>query len=160
MRPNMFEESIRVPLLVRWPGVVKPGTEVAQTVSNIDTFASVLGMLGVPVPRGAKHEGADFSPLLRGKKVPWREALFGQYDLHNGGLAYMRMVRTAEWKLVRHYRANGLNELYHLADDPGETRNLYGAAKHAKVREDLQKRLTAWMKSIEGPLARAAERGP
>ena len=51
-RPNMFDDSIRVPLLVRWPGVVRPGTVIPETVSNIDTFASILGMLGVPTPEG------------------------------------------------------------------------------------------------------------
>jgi uncharacterized sulfatase len=151
-RPNMFEESIRVPLLVRWPRVVKPGTEIAQTVSNVDTFASVLGMVRVALPRGARHEGADFSPLLRGKKVPWRDTLFGQYDMHHGATAYMRMIRTKEWKLVRHYRAKDKDELYNLKDDPGETRNLYLNIKHAKVRKQLQKRLTDWQKSIDDPL--------
>jgi uncharacterized sulfatase len=157
-RPNMFEESIRVPLLVRWPGVVPPGTEVSQFVSNIDTFASVLGMLGVPVPKGAKHEGADFSPLLRGRRIGWRDTIYGQYDLHNGGLAYMRMVRTNEWKLVRHLRANGLDELYNLKDDPGETTNVYGRARSARVRAALEKQLAAWMKSINDPLVRDLER--
>src|SRR5260221_3388579 len=71
-RPNMFEESIRVPLLVRWPGVVKSGTEIAEMVSNIDTFATVLGMLGIAPPTDWKQEGIDFSPLLRGEKLPRR----------------------------------------------------------------------------------------
>src|SRR5262249_15808441 len=97
-RPNMIEESILVPLLVRCSGGVKPGTELAEPVSNIDTFASVLGMLGVPMPEGLKQEGKDFSVLLRGKKAEWRDTIFGQYDLHNGGLDHMRMIRTSEWK--------------------------------------------------------------
>lgn len=151
-RPNMYEESIRVPLLVRWPGVVKPGTVISAPVSNIDTFASMLGMLGIAVPREIKQEGIDFSPLLRGQKVPERDAIFGQYDLHNSGLAYMRMVRIAEWKLVRHHHANGLDELYNLKEDPGETRNLYGNSNVQKAREQLQERLTAWMRSIDDPL--------
>ncbi len=153
-RPNMFEESIRVPLLVRWPGVVRPGTEVGEVVSNLDTFPSVLGMLGVPAPAGVRQHGLDFSPLLRGRKVAWRDALFGQYDLHNSGLAYMRMVRTGRWKLVRHYRCEGLDELYDLEGDPGETRNLYRQAKVGKERERLQRRLTEWMRSIDDPLLR------
>jgi uncharacterized sulfatase len=151
-RPNMFEESIRVPLIVRWPGVVRSGMEIAEPVSNIDTFASVLGMLDLRPPEGVKQEGMDLSPLLRGRKVPWRDTIFGQYDLHNGGLAYMRMIRTHDWKLVRHHRVNGLDELYHLAEDPGETRNLYGRAEHRKVREELQARLTSWQRSIDDPL--------
>jgi uncharacterized sulfatase len=66
-RPNMFDESIRVPLVVRWPGVTKPGLTIARAVSNIDTYATVLGMLGVTAPAGWKQEGVDFSRLLRGE---------------------------------------------------------------------------------------------
>lgn len=151
-RPNMFDTSISVPLLVRWPGVVKPGTVVAEHVSNIDTFASALGMLGLKGPDGVRQEGMDFSPLLRGERVAWRDAIYGQYDLHNAGLAYMRMIRTPEWKLVRHHQANLLDELYHLKDDPDETENLYARPAHAAVREQLQERLTAWQRSIDDPL--------
>lgn len=157
MRPNMFEESIRVPLLIRWPGVVKPGTDIDAPVSNIDTFASVLGMLGMPLPEKAKPEGADFSPLLRGQKVEWRDTIYGQYDLHNGGLAYMRMIRTAQWKLVRHHHANFMDELYHLTIDPGEMKNLYQNPTHRKVRDALQERLTAWQKSIQDPVLLSKE---
>ena len=153
-RPNMFDDSMRVPLFVRWPGVVKPGTVIAEVVSNLDTFATVLGMLDVPVPKGTKQHGLDLTPLLKGQKVAWRDTLFGQYDLHNHGLAYMRMIRTNDWKLVRRYRAEKLDELYHLADDPGETRNLYENAKARPIRDQLQARLTDWMKSIDDPLTR------
>jgi len=153
-RPNMFEESIRVPLLLRWPGVVKPGTDIAEMVSNVDTFASVLGMLDVPIPKELKQEGLDFSPLLRGQKKPWRKVIFGQYDLHNGGLAYMRMIRTADWKLVRHHHANFMDELYHLSEDPGEFKNLATSAKYRSIRNQLQEQLTAWQRSIDDPLLR------
>jgi uncharacterized sulfatase len=152
-RPNMWDTSILVPLLIRWPGVVEPGTVVNEFVSNVDTFATVLAMLGVPKPAEVKQEGKDFSPLLRREKIDWRDAVMGQYDLHNNGLAYMRMIRTAEWKLVRHHRANLLDELYHLKDDPGEIRNLYQNARHRAIRDQLQKRLTAWQRDIDDPLA-------
>ena len=59
-RPNMFDDSIRVPLLVRWPGVVRPGTVIPETVSNIDTFASILGMLGRAAPRGGETPRGRF----------------------------------------------------------------------------------------------------
>lgn len=155
-RPNMFEESIRVPLLIRWPGVVKPGRVVTEPVSNLDTFATVLGMLGVTPPSEWKQEGLDFSPLLRGEKYAPRDALFGDYDLHNEGRANLRMIRTEEWKLIRHYRATGLDELYHLADDPGEMHNLFDDSRHEKIRAQLQERLTDWQRSINDPLLRLA----
>jgi len=155
-RPNMFEESIRVPLLVRWPGVVKPGTRVDAMVSNVDTFATVLGMAGVPVPAEVKHDGRDFSPLLRGGPVPadWRDAVFGQYDLHNGALAFMRMIRTARWKLVRYHFCNGMDELYDLETDPGEKQNLYHDPGARAARDALQVRLTEWQQSIDDPVLR------
>jgi uncharacterized sulfatase len=157
-RPKMFDLSMRVPLLIRWPGVVKPGTEIKEMVSNIDTFPSVLGMLQVAAPPKYKQEGMDFSPLLRGEKVAWRDAVFGQYDLHNSGLAYMRSIQTARWHLVRHHFCNGLDELYDLEQDPGELRNLYGNAKARAIRDQLQERLTAWQRSIDDPVLRAAEK--
>jgi arylsulfatase A-like enzyme len=153
-RPNMWDTSLRIPLLIRWPGVVKPGTEIAEPVLNLDTFASVLGMLGLKLPAGIKQAGQDFSPLLRGQTVAWRDTIFGQYDLHHVGLAFMRMIRTPHWKLVRHYHADGLDELYDLQNDPGETRNLYGNDNQRAVREDLQRKLTAWQRRLNDPQLR------
>lgn len=151
-RPNMFDTSLRIPLIVRWPGVVRPGTVIPETVIHLDTFASVLGMLGMNVPAGVRQNGMDFSPLLRGEKLKWRDTFFGQYDLHNEGLAYMRMIRTPEWKLVRHLRADQLDELYDLKNDPGENRNLYSNRQHQAIRDELQKQLSAWQKSIGDPI--------
>ena len=154
-RPNMFENSIRVPLLIRWPGVLKGGAEIADNVTNLDTFATICGMTGVAMPAdaAAKQHGVDFSPLMRGQSMPPRD-VFGQYDLHNAGFASMRMIRTADgaWKLVRHQLTNGLNELYDLKNDPHEQRNLYNSPKAAPMRDELQAKLTAWQKSMGDPL--------
>jgi uncharacterized sulfatase len=151
-RPNMFDLSIQVPLIVRWPGAVKPGTEIEELVSNVDTFASVLGMLQVPLPEKYRHEGMDFSPLLRGARVSWRDAIFGQYDLHNSGLAFMRSIRTRRWHLVRHHMSNGLDELYDLQADPVENKNLYGNKQYRDIRDQLQGRLTKWQRAIADPI--------
>jgi uncharacterized sulfatase len=156
-RPNMFEESIRIPWIVSWPGVVKPGLEIAEPVSNIDTYATVLAMLGVKPPASWKQEGVDVSPLLHGKKLQPHPAIFAQYDLHNDTVAYLRMVRTPEWKLVRHYFNDGEDELYNLRQDPGETVNLYGKAGQAKTQADLQRKLIRWQRSIDDPILRRLE---
>jgi uncharacterized sulfatase len=108
------------------------------------------------MPPGYRQEGKDFSPLLRGEKVPWRDAVFGQYDLHNSGLAYMRSVRTARYHLVRFHYANFLDELYDLEKDPGELRNVFGNAKYREVRDQLRQRLTEWQRAIDDPVLRAA----
>jgi uncharacterized sulfatase len=150
-RPNMFDHALQVPLLVRWPGVVKAGSERQELVSNIDTFASVLGMLDVPPPAKYRQEGADFAPLLRGKTVNWRDAVFAQYDPHNGLDGAMRSIRTHRWHLVRQYKKNGQPD---EQNDPEELSNLYTDVKHRDVRDDLQRRLTAWMESVNDPVAK------
>ncbi len=154
-RPNMWDTSVLVPLVARWPKVIKPGTRVEQMVSNLDMFRTVLGALGVSPPEKCAARGVDFSPLLRGESLEPREAVFGQYDLHNNGLAYLRMMRTSRYKYVRHFRTNFMDELYDLQTDPGETRNLIrrtAAPQHAAVLKQMQEKLQAWQESINDPV--------
>ena len=157
-RPNMWDTSLRIPLLIRWPGALRAGTEVDETVLNLDMFPSVLGMLNLKPPADYRHNGQDFTPLLFGlRDANWRAEIFGQYDLHNVGLAYMRMLRTNEWKLVRHYHANELDELYDLKNDPGELKNLYKDARQRDVRMHLQRRLDERMREIHDPIIRESK---
>jgi arylsulfatase A-like enzyme len=70
--------------------------------------------------------------------------------MHHGQVARMRMIRTPEWKLVRHFEPGGADELYHLADDPGELHNLAASPEpeHRRPREALARRLEDWMSRI------------
>jgi uncharacterized sulfatase len=151
-RPNMFEENIRVPLIIRWPGVVKPGTEINDTVTLLDTFAAVLGMLKIPAKDVADQHGVDYSPLLRGESIPKREFLYGEYDMHNYAFASMRMIRTEDWKLVHFQLINNANELYDLKNDPGEKRNLFEKPATAEIREQLEAKLLKYQESIHDPM--------
>ena len=156
-RPNVWDTSLRIPWMIRWPGVVKAGTVIDHPVQNLDTFASILGMLGVPMPAEVRSDGMNFAPLLRGQEVKWRDTLFAQYDLHNTGLSYLRMIRNDRWKFVRHYHENLMDELYDLRDDPGETRNLIRMRKPGKenvraVVKELGEKLVNWQKSIDDPV--------
>lgn len=158
-RPNMWDTSIRVPLLARWPAVIKPGTRIDDYVATLDMHRTVLGALAIPLPQDSRARGIDFSPLLRGQSLPPRDALFGLYDLHNGGLAYMRMIRTPRYKLVRHFKAQGMDELYDLQVDPGEENNLFTRAGRSgplkDVVESLQNQLSAWQAEIGDPLLKS-----
>lgn len=153
-RPNMWDTSIRVPLAVRWPAVIRPGTQTDYTVSNIDMLRTVLGALQIPVPERSRAHGVDYSPLFHGQTMPARQAIFGQYDLHNSGLAYMRMVRTARYKYVRHFKTNYMDELYDLEADPDESRNLLRrrSSPPRDVLGRLQADLAEWQRSINDPL--------
>jgi arylsulfatase A-like enzyme len=146
-RPNMFDTSLRVPLLVRGPGI-PAGREVEEAVTQLDTLPTVLSLLGVPLPTGLVQRGSDASPLLRGETVPWRDTVFGEFDMHHYTLARMRMIRTAHHKLVRYLGASFQDELYDLAADPGETRNLYRNESAVAARAELERRLAAWREDL------------
>jgi uncharacterized sulfatase len=96
---------------------------------------------------------------LRREAQPDPEVIFGQYDLHNSGLAYMRMVRTKKHKYVRHFKANLMDELYDLENDPGEERNLLrGAGRDGReeIMAPLRARLSAWQQSIGDPVLKSS----
>ncbi len=150
-RPNMFDDAIRVPLLVCWPGVVAPGTIIDRVVSNLDLLPTILEMSGQGAPSQLEIRGKSLVPLLRGASASsWDDTLFGQYDMHHYQVARMRMLRTPEWKLVRHFEPGGRDELYHLAEDPGETHDLGSSAepKHLSQRATLARGIKAWMTRI------------
>jgi uncharacterized sulfatase len=147
----MWDTSLRIPLIVRWPGVVKPGAVYDEWVTNQDTFPTILAMAGVEKPRGWKGEGHDLTALLRGKAYAKREILFGQYDITNTASQKLRVIRTKDWKLVRHYTVTDQDELFDLVNDPGELKNRYTDRAAQAVREELQSRLNAWMRSIGDP---------
>lgn len=122
-RSNMYDNSIRVPAVVRWPGRVPAGTAVDRVVLNLDWFPTILAMVGLEVPADAVIRGESFLPLLEGQTIPWRTSFYGEYlQLHQEQVD-QRMWRTPEWKLVRDSRP-GKDELYNLSEDPGEHVNL------------------------------------
>ncbi len=146
MRPNLYDQSMRVPLIVRWPGVVAPGSEIAETVTNLDWFPTLVAMAGAgeKVPDGAFIRGRDFTPLLKGESIDgWDNDLYGEYSMINYGIADMRCVRTPEWKLVVDFHNRDRDELYDLKNDPDETTNLIASEDAAvvKVKAELLERL-------------------
>jgi uncharacterized sulfatase len=168
---NMYDVALRVPLIVRWPGVIQPGTVIPELASNVDTYATVLGMLGIPRPTGTAPDSRDLSPLMRGDARAWPDTIFAEYTPDQiGAMQFSRMIRTPRWKLVRNYLNPGGNELYDLEGDPDEMRNLYyrdlrgipmeadSGQSHrihphpfADVLARLQRRLEAWQRRIGDP---------
>jgi uncharacterized sulfatase len=162
LHPNMFDRSFRVPLIIKWPGVAKAGRVIPELVSNVDTYASVLGMLGIPKPADAPREGRDLAPLLRGEQPSWSDAVFAQYTPDQvGNLEFLRMIRTGKWKLIRANLNPAINQLYDLENDPNELRNLYyrdviapndsAVPRLRLIRDSLGRRLLEWQRSIDDP---------
>lgn len=149
---NMYEESVRVPFIMAGAGIEHRGAECNRLLSHYDFLPTILDHLGLPaLPPAERAElpGRTFAHLLRrdGPALTLdpadSDATAVVYDEYGG----VRMIRTPCWKYV--HRATGPHELYHLARDPGEARNLCeaGAAMAAPARAklaELRSRLEAW----------------
>ncbi|MFN0121184.1 MAG: sulfatase [Blastocatellia bacterium] len=144
----MYEESLRTPLLVRWPGRVKAGIVQQAMALNLDYAPTILDAAGVSVP--ADMQGRSLVPLLMGKTpANWRRSMYYRYyhpGHHNVAAHYG--VRTQTHKLIYFYKLDQW-ELYDLRKDPGEVRNLYSDPAYAKTLKQLQDELQRLKKEMK-----------
>ena len=156
-----FEGSVRIPLLVSWPGRIRPGV-YSELVESVDLLPSVLELCGLPVPDHV--QGRSFVPLIAGDRSLYqpRTAQFSENIMPevitNGDEGYFftpgkgvggvrhpdaKMIRTHRWKM-NYYVGHG-GELYDLEEDPGEWTNLYDDPAHQGIVRDLKGRLLDWL---------------
>ncbi len=145
----MYEESLKTPLLVRWPGNIKAGSVNNDIVSNLDFAETFLDLAGVDVP--SDMQGRSLVPLLTGNTpADWRKTFYYHYYENPGAHNVARHygVTDGRHKLIRYYALEGekINdwELFDLQNDPNELVNAYGSTDLIKV----QKRLTREMKQL------------
>jgi arylsulfatase A-like enzyme len=150
----MYEESLRMPLLVRYPGAVRAGSVNRDLVLNLDFAETFLDYAGAPVPAGM--QGRSIRPVLEGRTPPdWRQSMYYRYWMHlaDHGVPAHYGVRTHQWKLIYYYgKALGASgsidrdtpqewELFDMVRDPHEMQNVYGEKKYAGVVKRLQAEL-------------------
>jgi arylsulfatase A-like enzyme len=139
-----YEESTRVPLVVRTPWTTANGTVDREPVLNID-FASTIAQLAGVTP-SIPQDGDSFAPLLRGRKIPWRKDYLVEYlgrnALRNGGPPPYVAVHTPRYLYVE-YRYHGWQELYDLRKDPWELSNVVADPAYRSVVRSLRRRLHA-----------------
>ncbi len=142
----MLEESLRMPLMVRWPGVTEPGAEDSHLVQNLDFAQTFLDIAGVAGRAGSQDmQGNSLVPLLRGADPSdWREAIYYHYYEYPAVHSVRRHygVRTDRYKLIYYYNIDEW-ELFDLESDPDELINLYDeprqAARIAELKAELQR---------------------
>lgn len=149
--PNLYDHSLRVPTAIRWPGKIAAGTYDGM-VSNLDWFPTLLEVAGVDMPMDAQVRGRPI-PLRDREEAAEEAPFFAQYSTHHQSRTHMRAIRTSSWKLVRDFLNPHRDQLYDLANDPEELRNLIVSEDPAVVakREALHGELISWMKSIQDP---------
>lgn len=151
---SLYEGGIRVPLMVRWPGVTRAGTECGDSVVSTDLFATLLEMAGrqggADFRRGV--DSRSFAPLLRdaGARLPDRD-LFFHYPHYYMTTTPVSAVRSGRWKLLE-YLEDGRLELYDLERDGGEKQDL--AAREPQRVDELRKRMEEWRRSVSAPMPR------
>ncbi|HEX8772928.1 MAG TPA: sulfatase [Pyrinomonadaceae bacterium] len=119
-----YEESIRVPFIIRYPRLIKAGTTVDALTLNIDVAPTLLELAGAE-PLEEIH-GTSFVPLLRDRHAKWRESFMAEYFMEKvvPRAPSWQAVRTARWKYIHYAGLDGMDELYDLQTDPLEMRNL------------------------------------
>lgn len=145
---SLYEGGVRVPLIVRWPGVIPARSECHAPVHCMDLHPTLAAIAGLKVePEGAAAlDGLNLLPQLRKPDAALsRTALFHHYPHYYPTTTPASAVRDGDWKLIE-YLEDERRELYHLADDPSEAKDLSGS-RPEKVAELAQK-LDAWRKKI------------
>lgn len=150
----MYEESLRMPLVVRYPKEIRPDSVNRDIVLNLDFAETFLDYAGVPVP--PEMQGRSLRPILQGQTpTDWRTSMYYHYYEFPGVHSVKRHygVRTQRYKLIHFYNDIDEWELYDLQSDPDELKNLYPDARYADVVQELKaelKRLRTHYKDTTG----------
>ncbi len=139
---NFYEQSARVPLQIRWPGVVPPGNRIAGAASLVDVTATMLDVAGFTDAdlRASQLDGDSLLPLMTGRDVEWKDEAFVEHLAHGTDRA-RAMVRQGKWKLAYSHGKPPEIELYDLENDLGEFDNLAELPAHKGIQETLTARV-------------------
>ncbi|RYC68004.1 sulfatase family protein [Spirosoma sordidisoli] len=137
----IYEESLKTPFVIRYPGVIKPGSQVRQIVSNVDWAPTLLSLTGTRVP--AYIQGESFMPLLTGGQKNWRnQAYYHYYEYPQPHRVSPHFgLRTNQYTLARFYGPDDFWELYDIQKDPQNLKNLYGQKGYENVTARLKAQL-------------------
>ena len=149
---HMYEESMRVPMLAYCPEIIKPGTVVKKLVQNIDIAPTILEAAGLKTPD--YMDGRSMLPLLKGKEIPWRDAVFYEYywERNFPQTPTVHGIRTERYKYMHYHGIWDIDELYDLQNDPEEMHNLIKKPEYQKLIKQLKKRVFDWLEETNGML--------
>ena len=140
----MYEESLMMPLIVKWPGVTKPDSRSVQMVQNLDYAQTFLEMAGADIP--SNMQGRSLVSILKnGKADDWRKSIYYHYYEYPSVHMIPRHygIRTERYKLIHFYQFGNEWEMYDLKEDPDELTNIYGKADKKSLQKDLKEQLVA-----------------
>jgi N-acetylglucosamine-6-sulfatase len=146
-----YEESIRTPLLVRYPLIIKPGTMRDEFALNIDLAPTLLELAGIAPP--GIMQGRSLVPLLKGNRPAWRNSFLIEYYSDKVFPRVIQMgyqaVRTTRWKYIHYLELEGMDELYDLKADPFEMKNLINHPRAANALVRMKQELALVIKETK-----------
>lgn len=143
----LYEGGIREPMIVKWQGVVKPGSICSEPVTSTDFYPTILQMANLPLRPEQHLDGISIVPLLKQTGSLNRKALYWHYPHYSPQGSYpVGAVRVGDYKLIEFYEDNHM-ELYNLKDDISERNNL--SSKMPQKAAKLQKMLQDWRYSVD-----------
>ena len=145
---SLYEGGIRVPAIIRWPGVTPPSSVNDTPISSVDYYRTILAIAGLEGDKDYNRavDGINLAPLLREPSAETdRSALYFHYPHYYATTTPVSAVRVGDWKLLRYYEDTRV-ELYNLADDVGERNDL--STKRPEMAQALVKRLEAWWERV------------
>jgi arylsulfatase A-like enzyme len=152
-KADLWEGGHRIPFIVRWPGVVTPGSSNSQTICLTDLFATLANAIDVPIPPDAAEDSVSFLPALRGQKIESTRAgivhhsISGHFGYRQGNWKLLLARGSGGWSSPTELESSTQNpeaQLYDLDNDPSETTNLFTARP-----EIAQRLLTQLMSDVE-----------
>ncbi len=158
---HFYEESSKVPFLIRCPELFPGGKTLDKMIQNIDVAPTILEVAGIQKP--GHMPGHSILPLLRGDSVKWRDRIFYEYywEFDFPQTPTMHGIRTDRYKLIRYHGIWDTNELYDLKEDPNEMNNLIASPEHQELILELTGEIYDWLESTGGmqiPLKRTMKK--
>jgi N-acetylglucosamine-6-sulfatase len=145
-----YETSMRVPILVQCPAIIKGGTVIHEMVANIDVAPTIMEAMGLRKP--AHMDGESFLPLAEGKSIPWRKDFLYVYywekDFPQTPTTFA--IRSDHYKYITYYGLWDSDEFFDIQNDPDESRNLLHDPAHRKQAKEMENRLYRMMDEFDG----------
>jgi uncharacterized sulfatase len=147
-KSTLYEDGLRVPLIVRWPGGIKPGTRCHTPVCSIDFYPTLLRLAGLCQKPQQILDGCDLTPLFQQNDGIGRDTLFWHYPYYQASTP-AGAIRQGRWKLIEFFEDDRV-ELYNLEQDECEASNLVD--QFPQLAQELQEKLAGWRRSLNAAM--------
>ena len=147
---HFYEESVKVPFLVRCPELMEGGQTIDKMIQNIDVAPTILELAGLQKPE--QMQGRSIVPIIKGEDPEWRDRIFYEYywEYAFPQDPTMHGVRTERYKLIRYHGVWDTNEFYDLQEDPHEMNNLIASPEHQGLIRQLSGEIYDWLEATGG----------